>query len=178
MPEDESTCHVLRLQKAKANLAELELEKLRGSVIPVELVEIFGTTLVTITKNRFLGVPSRLRNEFPDVSQALFNRLDDLIRESLEELGTTEFRRKTESIRNPVLTDIVPHHGNFKRYIDLPDFPKSEMVGVMSNSPAPRSSRKPRFRELRLTGTSRRSPISKVSSGERRTPAMAAVTTA
>lgn len=89
MPEDESTCHVLRLQKAKADLAELELEKLRGSVIPVELVEIFGTTLVTITKNRFLGVPSRLRNEFPDVSQALFNRLDDLIRESLEELGTS-----------------------------------------------------------------------------------------
>lgn len=84
---DDIASHVLRLQKAKADIAELELEKLRGSVIPIELVEIFGGTVLTVTKTRLLGIPTRLQTEFSNLSPIVFSRLDDLIREALDELG-------------------------------------------------------------------------------------------
>lgn len=84
---DDISSHVLRLQKAKADIAELELEKLRGSLIPIELVELFGGTVLAAANTKLLAIPSRLRIEFSNLSPTLLNRLDDLIREALDELG-------------------------------------------------------------------------------------------
>jgi hypothetical protein len=77
----------VRLLTAQAELAEHELALKRGEVVPAAEVEGAWAGIVTASRARLLGVPSRMKELIPHLTTDEMVTLDDLIREALEELA-------------------------------------------------------------------------------------------
>ena len=78
-----------RLDRARAELAELELSRRRRELVPVEEVAQAWSEQVTIAKNRLLSLPSRVSSDVLRLKtqRAIENALKDAVIQILTELS-------------------------------------------------------------------------------------------
>lgn len=78
---------VLRADRVKAEVAELELQVRRGELVAVADVRSEVEDAFARVRTHLLGVPSRARQRIHTLSAADVTLLEDLIREALEDLS-------------------------------------------------------------------------------------------
>ena len=71
-----------------ARLAEIEVEEKEKVLVPSEEVKTAWIQLITIAKNKVLGIPSKAKQRIPDLDQSAMNLLDEIVRETLEDLAS------------------------------------------------------------------------------------------
>jgi len=71
----------------KAARAKLEYERRAGELVEIAEVEKQMRDVIAACKGKILGIPSKLRQMFPDFTHEHLVKLDDLLREALEELA-------------------------------------------------------------------------------------------
>ena len=76
-----------RTEHLKAELLELERQQKEQSLVPVEEVNLKWQSIITITRNKMLGVASKAQQRLPDLDVSAVNCIDDIVREALEELS-------------------------------------------------------------------------------------------
>ena len=76
-----------RTEHLKAELLELERQEKEKSLVPVEEVNNTWQKIITNTRNKLLGVPSKAQQRLPDLDNSAVSCIDDIIREALEELS-------------------------------------------------------------------------------------------
>jgi phage terminase Nu1 subunit (DNA packaging protein) len=85
-----------RLLVEKANMAQLQREKMEGSAIPAPEVEERWTSTCAAIKNKFVGMPSKLAAQLATESTPAGCQkiLRDEVNENLEDLSRGEFVQK------------------------------------------------------------------------------------
>jgi len=73
----------------RANLLELERRQKEGLLVERKTVESTWSVLVTNAKTKLLAVPSRAKQRIPHLTLEEVEILNDLVRESLEDLAGT-----------------------------------------------------------------------------------------
>ena len=76
-----------RTEHLKAELLELERQEKEKSLVPVEEVNNTWQKIITNTRNKLLGVPSKAQQRLTDLDNSAVSCIDDIIREALEELS-------------------------------------------------------------------------------------------
>jgi hypothetical protein len=96
-PTDDGVCTVpdinesrARREAALAGLAELDLEERRGKLVPVDEARATVIDRFTAVRTRLLGLPSRCRQQLPNLTDVDVRMIDDLVREALEELAADD----------------------------------------------------------------------------------------
>jgi hypothetical protein len=78
----------------KAKLAELDFGERSGDLVSAEEVKAKWIELVTLSKTKLLGIPSKCKARIPSLTAADVGVIDGLVREALEELaGDDEVER-------------------------------------------------------------------------------------
>lgn len=85
------------LARAQARVAaideqrkQLELDRLRGELLPVDIMVDIVAAQNTAVRSHILAVPSTLRNRNPGMAQSLVSELTELLQESLRDLAAVE----------------------------------------------------------------------------------------
>ncbi len=91
--EDEKTLEDIRIKRAKADMAELELQELKGSLHAAEDVEEMTTDLVLVIRSSFLALPGRVASELAELENAndISERLKGEIFEILKDLSNYQY---------------------------------------------------------------------------------------
>ncbi len=89
----------VRLSAAKAELVEMQLAERRGELVQVREVEARMVSLFSACKSQLLAIPSRLRQEDPDLTPGQVGLVEKLVREALVELGTSPRARARRMAR-------------------------------------------------------------------------------
>jgi phage terminase Nu1 subunit (DNA packaging protein) len=76
-----------RRDRALAELAELKLAEQRGRLVDAETVRRDWGDHIGRCRNRLLGLPTAAKTRLPDLTRADVVKLDELVREALEELA-------------------------------------------------------------------------------------------
>jgi hypothetical protein len=78
--------HEARRSGALADVAEIERDKVRDAVVPIDEARAYMIEKFTLVKSRLLGVPSRVAQRLPNLAKQVQPVVDELIREVLLEL--------------------------------------------------------------------------------------------
>ena len=70
-----------------ARLAEIDVEEREKVLVPSADVEASWVQLVTIAKTKVLGIPTRAKQRIPDLDKNAMSLLDEIVRETLEDLA-------------------------------------------------------------------------------------------
>ena len=91
--EDEKLAEDVRIKRAKADMAELELRELRGSLHAAEDVENMTTDLVLVIRSSFLSLPGKVSAELAEMTDArdVSERLKVGVFDILKDLSTYEY---------------------------------------------------------------------------------------
>jgi hypothetical protein len=76
-----------RTEYLKAELLELERKEKEGLLVRAAEVEAKWVEVITISRTKVLGVPSKAKQRIPDLTQDQIAILEDIVREALEELA-------------------------------------------------------------------------------------------
>lgn len=76
-----------RTEYLKAELLELERKEKEGLLVRAADVEAKWVEVITISRTKVLGVPSKAKQRIPDLTQDQIAILEDIVREALEELA-------------------------------------------------------------------------------------------
>ena len=76
-----------RTEYLKAELLELDRQKKAGKLVPVDEVEAKWLEIVTLARGKMLGIPSKAKQRIPDLDAAAMASLEDIVRETLEDLA-------------------------------------------------------------------------------------------
>ena len=76
-----------RTEYLKAELLELDRQTKAGKLVPVEDVEAKWLEVVTLARSKMLGIPTKAKQRIPDLDSAAMACLDDIVRETLEDLA-------------------------------------------------------------------------------------------
>lgn len=76
-----------RHEGARAAVAELQLRRLQGELVPLAEIRAEVTQRYTIVRTRLLGVAARVKQRAPHLAAADVALIDDLVREALEEIA-------------------------------------------------------------------------------------------
>jgi phage terminase Nu1 subunit (DNA packaging protein) len=79
-----------RREAALAEQAEIELARLKGTLIDVAQARADVINRFTIVRTRIQGVPARLAQRLPHLAAEVVPVLDGLLREALEELAAAD----------------------------------------------------------------------------------------
>jgi phage terminase Nu1 subunit (DNA packaging protein) len=81
-----------RLTKIQADIAEIDLQKLRGKLVAIEDVEHEWSNLVTAFRSRILAIPNKAAHSVIGVKEhhKIENKIRDMINEALTELSKYE----------------------------------------------------------------------------------------
>lgn len=71
----------------RAKLAELKFKEAAGELVSAKEVERKWSDVLTTVKTRLLGIPTRAKQQCPELTVGTIAKLDDLIRETLQELS-------------------------------------------------------------------------------------------
>ncbi len=82
--------HAARREGALADVAEIERDKIRDELVPVDEARAYMEDKFTVVKTRLLGVPSRVAQQLPELASQVEPVVDKLIREVLEELAAED----------------------------------------------------------------------------------------
>ena len=70
-----------------ARLAEIDVEEREKVLVPSADVEASWVQLVTIAKTKVLGIPTRAKQRIPDLDKNAMSLLDEIVKETLEDLA-------------------------------------------------------------------------------------------
>lgn len=70
-----------------ARLLKLQLDEKSGRLVDGEEIRKLWTTVAGIVRTKVLGIPSKLRQQVPDIRPDQYDALDRIVRETLEELA-------------------------------------------------------------------------------------------
>lgn len=73
-----------------ARAAKLKYETDMGKVVPAEEVKSRWDQIVSISRTKILGIPSKMRQRVPEMSHESYLILEEIVREALEELADAE----------------------------------------------------------------------------------------
>ena len=76
-----------RTEHLKAELLELDRKQKQGLLVPASDVEAKWIEVVTMTRNKILGLPSKAKQRIPDLDAGAMACLEDIVRETLEDLA-------------------------------------------------------------------------------------------
>jgi hypothetical protein len=76
-----------RTEFLKAELLELERKEKEGLLVRAADVEAKWVEVITISRTKVLGIPSKAKQRIPDLTQDQVVVLEDIVREALEELA-------------------------------------------------------------------------------------------
>ena len=76
-----------RTEYLKAELLELDRQTKAGKLVPVEEVETKWVEVITLARGKMLGIPSKAKQRIPDLDAAAMACLEDIVRETLEDLA-------------------------------------------------------------------------------------------
>ena len=71
----------------RARVAEIDVEEREKVLVPSADVEASWVQLVTIAKTKVLGIPTRAKQRIPDLDKNAMSLLDEIVRETLEDLS-------------------------------------------------------------------------------------------
>jgi len=77
-----------RTEYLKAELLELERKEKEGLLVRAADVEAKWVEVITISRTKVMGVPSKAKQRIPDLTQDQIAILEDIVREALEELAS------------------------------------------------------------------------------------------
>ncbi len=91
--EEEKTFEDIRLKRAKAEVAELELQELKGSLHAAEDVEAMTLDLVMVIRSSFLALPGRVATELAEIEDAavISEKLKSEVHSILKDLANYEY---------------------------------------------------------------------------------------
>ena len=79
-----------RTEHLKAELLELERKQKEGQLIRADEVEAKWVEIVTLARTKILGIPTKAKQRIPDLDTDAIGLLDDIVRETLEDLSTQD----------------------------------------------------------------------------------------
>ncbi|HHH46713.1 MAG TPA: hypothetical protein ENK53_06870 [Thiotrichales bacterium] len=82
-----------RVLEERARLLEIERRRKEQELVPAEEVERWLAAMIIAFRTKVLSISQRLRQRFPELPMALFEHVDHLHREALEELKDPELVR-------------------------------------------------------------------------------------
>jgi len=79
-----------RTEYLKAELLEIERKQKEKDLVDSKQVKAAWLQLITLTKTKVLGIPSKAKQRIPDLDVSAMNSLEDIVRESLEEIADSQ----------------------------------------------------------------------------------------
>jgi len=79
-----------RTEYLKAELLELDRQTKAGKLVPVDEVETKWLEVITLARGKMLGIPTKAKQRIPDLDAAAMACLEDIVRETLEDLAGEE----------------------------------------------------------------------------------------
>ena len=76
-----------RTEHLKAELLELDRKQKEGLLVPAADVEAKWVEIVTMARNKIMGLPSKAKQRIPDLDSGAMACLEDIVRETLEDLA-------------------------------------------------------------------------------------------
>ncbi len=76
-----------RTEHLKAELLELDRKQKEGLLVPAADVHSKWLEIITLSRTKILGIPSKAKQRIPDLDATAMSALEDLIRETLEDLA-------------------------------------------------------------------------------------------
>jgi hypothetical protein len=76
-----------RTEHLKAELLELERKQKEGVLIAAAEVEAKWVEIIVMARTKILGIPTKAKQRIPDLDVDAIGVLDDIVRETLEELA-------------------------------------------------------------------------------------------
>lgn len=76
-----------RTEHLKAELLELERKQKEKILVKAEEVESKWVEIVTLARTKILGIPTKAKQRIPDLDTDAISILDDIVRETLEDLS-------------------------------------------------------------------------------------------
>lgn len=76
-----------RTEHLKAELLDLERKEKEGLLVRAADVEAKWIEVITISRTKVMGIPSKAKQRIPDLTQDQVVVLEDIVREALEELA-------------------------------------------------------------------------------------------
>ena len=76
-----------RTEHLKAELLELDRKQKEGLLVPAAEVEAKWVEIVTMARNKIMGLPSKAKQRIPDLDSGAMACLEDIVRETLEDLA-------------------------------------------------------------------------------------------
>lgn len=78
-----------RTEHLKAELLELDRQQKEKILVKAEEIETKWVEIVTLARTKLLGIPTKAKQRIPDLDTDAIGILDDIVRETLEDLSTT-----------------------------------------------------------------------------------------
>ena len=76
-----------RTEHLKAELLEIDRQQKQGKLVPTAEVEAKWLEIITMARGKMLGIPSKAKQRIPDLDTAAMKALEDIVRETLEDLS-------------------------------------------------------------------------------------------
>lgn len=78
-----------RTEHLKAELLELERKQKEQILVKAEEIEAKWVEIITLARTKILGIPTKAKQRIPDLDTDAIGLLDDIVRETLEDLAAT-----------------------------------------------------------------------------------------
>ena len=79
-----------RTEHLKAELLEIERKQKEQQLVDSKQVQAKWLEVISIAKNKVIGIPSKAKQRIPELDVSAMNCLEDIVRESLEEIANTQ----------------------------------------------------------------------------------------
>jgi excisionase family DNA binding protein len=76
-----------RTEHLKAELLEIDRQQKQGKLVAAVDVESKWLEIVTMARSKMLGIPSKAKQRIPDLDANAMKALEDIVRETLEDLS-------------------------------------------------------------------------------------------
>ena len=78
-----------RTEHLKAELLELERKQKEQILVKADEIEAKWVEIITMARTKIMGIPTKAKQRIPDLDTDALGLLDDIVRETLEDLATT-----------------------------------------------------------------------------------------
>ena len=79
-----------RTEHLKAELLDIERKQKEQQLVDSKQVQAKWLEVISIAKIKVLGIPSKAKQRIPELDVSAMNCLEDIVRESLEEIANTQ----------------------------------------------------------------------------------------
>ncbi len=85
------------LSQARRKKIDLERREAEGALLPAEFVVDMCSVLVSNARGKFLAMPNAIKNRFPMLELSVIDDIDNMIRDTLNELAGTGIPARLEA---------------------------------------------------------------------------------